>query len=310
MTTINPHAPERDSSSARLLGRFHFSGVFWYRLGYWAAVHLPVWTENLTVWFFSTFFFLTLGRARRAIAANLEPLLGPANLFGRWLRALRTLRAFAWSMAERYQFYRRPHLFRTTVEGEENWRDAMAAGSGVILVSAHIGSWEIAPQFGAAAEKRRIHIIREREMDPQSQQFVRELIERTGHDVMTHFAGDEPALALELAEALQRGEIVALQGDRPRAGGRTVTATMFGRPMPLPVGPAALARVTNAPMVPVFNFRSGRFGSHVVVRPAIHVARSADREADVAAAMSAIAREIEGAIRREPHQWFCFRQLW
>ena len=35
-----------------------------------------------------------------------------------------------------------------------------------------------------------------------------------------------------------------------------------------------------------------------------------DRDADLATALTALAAEIETAIRRTPHQWFCFRQLW
>jgi lauroyl/myristoyl acyltransferase len=47
-----------------------------------------------------------------------------------------------------------------------------------------------------------------------------------------------------------------------------------------------------------------------VVRPAIVVARTRDREADVAEGVRRLAAEIEWAIRERPHQWFCFRRLW
>ena len=307
--TTNPHAPALNFT-AKLLGRFHVTGVFWYRFPYWAFTTLPTWTEPVIVRIFVTSFFAVLGRIRNAIASNLEPVLGPANVLTRLRRAYRTMLAFGWGMTERYRFYVAPQRVRLTVEGEEYWREAMSSGRGVVLLSAHIGSWELAPRFGASAEKRRIHIVREKEIDPRAQQFVQELMKRIGDDLVTHFAGDDPGLALELAEALQQGEIVAFQGDRPRAGGRTVTATMFGRPMPLPIGPASLARLTDVPMVPVFNFREGRYHSHLVIRPPIHVPRTAKRDADVAGAVHLFAKEIEWAIRRAPHQWFCFRQLW
>jgi lauroyl/myristoyl acyltransferase len=47
-----------------------------------------------------------------------------------------------------------------------------------------------------------------------------------------------------------------------------------------------------------------------VFRPPIEVARTADRGADLAAAMREVAGEIERAIRRAPEQWFVFRELW
>jgi lauroyl/myristoyl acyltransferase len=62
--------------------------------------------------------------------------------------------------------------------------------------------------------------------------------------------------------------------------------------------------------VPVFSFREGRFRMRSVVRPPFHVAHTADRAADIAAAVHRLAGEIEWAIRERPHQWFCFRRLW
>lgn len=306
--TSYPHAPAPGITN-RLLGRFHVTGVFWYRFPYWAFPHLPLWTDRWFVIFFTTFFFITLGRIRRAIASNLELVLGSSGLWSRWRRAHRTMVAFAWCHAERYRFLTIPERFRPVLEGAENWRGIMETGQGVVLVTAHIGLWEAAAPLGATVERRRIHVVREKEMDPRAQELIGNILARGDHYV-THFAGDDPTLALELAEALRRGEMVAFQADRPHAGGRTVSVNLFGRPMPLPVGPAALARAAGVPIVPVFNFREGRFLLRAVVRPPIHVARTGDRDADIADAVRRIGAEIEWAIRQRPHQWFCFRKLW
>ena len=85
---------------------------------------------------------------------------------------------------------------------------------------------------------------------------------------------------------------------------------MFGRPMPLPVGPAILARAADVPIVPIFSFLDDDFGLRAVVRPPITVGRTDDRDGDVLAAVTQVGAEIEWAIRQRPHQWFCFRRLW
>lgn len=305
----HPHAPALGLSH-RLLGRFHVTGVFWYRLPYAAFQRWPFWSAAPAVAICATLFFLVLGRIRAAVASNLEHVLGPAGFWKRGLRAYRTLYAFAWCLAERYQRIPHPQRFRSVLDGEENWRQVTASGEGLVLVTAHIGPWEAAAQFGASAARRRIHVVREEEIDPRAQEFIRELMARTGDNHITHFAADDPLLSLELGEALRKGDMVALQGDRPRVGGRCVTVSLFGRPMPLPLGPAALARAAHVPLVPVFNFREGRGLLRSVVRPPIHIARTADRDADLADAVRRFAVEIEWAIRERPHQWFCFRQLW
>jgi KDO2-lipid IV(A) lauroyltransferase len=294
----------------RLLGRFHVTGVFWYRFAHWAFTRLPAWTEWIIVSIFTTFFFLTLGRIRGALAANLEPVVGAAGRWKALRRSYRTLWEFAWCLTERYRRLVAPERFSATLDGEEHWRHMMSGTAGVLLVTAHIGPWETATKFGASNSPRRIHIVREKEIDPRAQQFVEELLSRSGDEYITHFAGEDLTLALELAKALRDGDVVALQCDRPRAGGRTVTVSLFGRPMPLPTGPAALARAADVPIFPVFNFRDGRFRVRTVARPPIRVERSNDRDADVAAATHCLASEIEWAIRQRPHQWFCFRRLW
>ena len=303
------HAPALGLTH-RLLGRFHVTGVFWYRFAYWAFTRLPSWTEWLIVPTFAAFFFLTLGRIRGALAANLDPVLGHATGLERWRRSFLTIWAFAWCFAERFRRLADPKRFRSVADGEEHWRSAMESPGGVIVVTAHIGPWETAAQLGGAESHRRIHVVREKEIDPRAQDFIRKILARTGEDYVTHFSGDDLTLSFELADALRQGEVVALQGDRPRAGGRTVLASLFGQPMPLPIGPAALARATGVPILPVFNFREGRFLMRTVVRRPFRVAKTSDRSADISASVHHLAAEIEWAIRQHPHQWFCFRKLW
>ena len=115
---------------------------------------------------------------------------------------------------------------------------------------------------------------------------------------------------MTLLDALRQGEVVALQGDRPRSGGRTVEADLFGEAFPLPVGPAALARAAEVPILPVFVFREGRLRYRCAIRPPIQVAQTADRQADLEDAVLQLAAELQWAIGHRPHQWFCFRKLW
>jgi KDO2-lipid IV(A) lauroyltransferase len=103
---------------------------------------------------------------------------------------------------------------------------------------------------------------------------------------------------------------VALQGDRPRSGGRTAEIALFSRPFRLPVGPAALARAAGVPILPVFVFREGRKRYRCSLRPPIRVASTVDRQADMEQALRSFATELEWAIAHRPHQWFCFRKLW
>jgi lauroyl/myristoyl acyltransferase len=304
-----PHAPE-GGWSRRLLGPFHVTGVFWFRLHQLGIAHLPGWALGALIAVFSTFFWIALRKIRAAIASNLEAVLGPCGWWERQRRIHRTFRTFAWCLSERYERLSTDRVFAIEAEGPEEWQDPTGKPSGFILVTAHMGAWEVGSMIPSSRDGRRVHVVREPETDPRAQRFIEGLIRRCGGELYTTHFADAPQLGVDLLDALRRGEIVALQGDRPRSGGRTVEASLFGRPFALPVGPAALARAAGVPIVPVFVLRAGRLRYRCLLRPAIHVAQSADRQRDLSEALERFAADLEAAIRREPYQWFCFRRLW
>lgn len=306
-----PHAPQ-GGFLRQLLGPFYVTGVFWYRFHRWGVSILPGWAVRFFVALFTTFFYVALRRIRRAIAGNLEAVLGPASWWRREARIYRTMWNFAWCLTERYERLGTDRPMEGRLEGEELWRDRQECPDGFVLVTAHMGHWEVGSMLPEASRQRHLHVVREEEMEPEAQEFLRRLIEeQAGEHLTVHFARDQnPALASRLLNALRRGEVVALQGDRPRTGSRTVTATLFGRPFELPLGPLALARAAGVELQPIFVFRERRHRALVVIRPPIAVGTGPEAETDLRRAAEALAREIEWAIRGRPFQWYCFRELW
>jgi KDO2-lipid IV(A) lauroyltransferase len=305
-----PHAPEK-GWAARVLGDFHVTGLFWYRLHCWAVANVPQWALAPLVAVFTAFFFLTILKIRRAIASNLVPVLGPARWLERQRRIFRTMHAFAWCLTERYERLVADRPFEVEVEAMEHWNAVTQTGRGFVMVTAHLGLYEVGSMLASVREARHVHLVREPEVDPRAQAFIKQCVASAqGEHYTMHFQTGDPLQGVTLAEALARGEIVAVQADRPRSGGRTVDATLFGRPFSLPAGPAALARTAGVPMLPVFALRTHRRGVRIVLCPPIEVARTANRSADVAGAMRRVAGAIEAGIRRAPHQWFVFRELW
>jgi lauroyl/myristoyl acyltransferase len=304
-----PHAPE-GGWSRRLLGPFHITGVFWFRLLQFGVTILSTRALSVVIALFTAFFWVALRKIRAAIAANLEAVLGPCGWWERQRRIHRTFRTFGWCLSERYERLSTDRVFTVEAEGAEAWRELADSGRGFIMVTAHLGAWEVGSMLPASREGRRIHVVREAETDPRAQRFIEGLIRSCGGDLYTTHFAEDPRLGVDLLDALRQGEIVALQGDRPRAGGRTVETRLFDRPFALPVGLAALARAAGVPIVPVFVFREGRLRYRCILRPAIEVAQSADRQRDLGEALGRFAADLETAIRREPHQWFCFRRIW
>ena len=308
-TASPPHAPER-GWSWRLLGPFHVTGLFWYRFHRFIMRTVPSPLLWVLAPIFNTFFFISLRKIRVAIASNLEPVLGPCGWWERQRRIYKTMWSFGWCLNERYERLVTKRPFHMEPEAIEHWNEVAQPGKGLLLVTAHLGNFEVGSMVPAQME-RRVHLVREQEVDAESQAYFQNLLAGFTQERYTmHFQGDDPLHGVVLLDALRRGEILAVQGDRPRAGGKSIDATLFGRPFPLPPGPAALARTAEVPILPVFVFREGRRRYRVAFRPSIRAPRTNDRAADLTATMQQVAAEIEWAIRRAPHQWFCFKRLW
>jgi lauroyl/myristoyl acyltransferase len=198
------------------------------------------------------------------------------------------------------------------IEGEDRWNLVNEGDQGFVVVTAHIGYWEVGSRLGLTESGRKVHVVREIEADPRAQEFIENLMnENSEEGYVVHFVSkSDPSLGTRLLSALRQGDVVALQADRPRANGATGTASLFGNPLELPLGPSALARAAGVPLVPVFLFREGRHRSTVSIRSPIWVSSTSNRQADLSKAIQELADEISVAILRMPHQWFCFRELW
>jgi lauroyl/myristoyl acyltransferase len=307
---VHPHAPAV-SWVRRLLGPFYVTGVFWYWFPTVTPRFLPGWAFMPTETLFGAAFYLFLHNVRRAIIHNLTAVLGTCGFWAGQRRALRTIVNFSLCFGDRYERLARAHRFRVTVEGQEIWQEVSRSGRGIILVTAHVGAWDALSQLAPSSLARAVHVVREEEIDPASQAFIRRLVREQGDpNCHTHFATGDPRLGLLLRDALEQGELVALQGDRPRAGSRSIVVNLFGRATCLPAGPASLGRVSGAPLLPVFCFRESHYLYRVVFRSPIRVHPEGNQGVAVEEATRALAQEIEWAIQRRPYQWFPLGRVW
>ena len=242
---------------------------------------------------------------RRAIARNLRRVRGRRPALVEATDVARTFVAYASCLAETLGAGSR-HAAppRAVVRGDLHLVDALAAGGGAVLVTAHTAGWEIVGPLLARDQGRPVTIVEALESDAKAARIQDDA--RRVHGLHVAHAGDDPLTAIALAKQLRGGGVVALQIDRAPPAVRTRRVTMFGREARMPEGPLRLAMLTGAPLVPAFVSRTGHRGYEVSVRPPVHVARAAT-DADIDRAAQQIALELERFARANPTQWFHFR---
>ena len=186
------------------------------------------------------------------------------------------------------------------VDGLERLEAAAQGGRGMVLLTAHLGNWELAGRLLGLSSPRPTYVVVAAEVDPAVQRFL-----RGGPAPVRFVTRTHPTASLTLLAALRRDEVVAMQGDRALGTRGDAAVDFFGAPALFPVGPFLLARAAGAPVVPAF-CALGRDRRYTIsVGEPLRV--EAGRERDALARWVA---SLEAAVRRHPEQWFNFFDVW
>jgi KDO2-lipid IV(A) lauroyltransferase len=193
---------------------------------------------------------------------------------------------------------------RTDVVGFDAFRESAAAGKGLVLLTGHLGNWEIG---GAAIAARGVEldVVGKGMSDPAFQSDLFAARERLGMRVIE--MGDA---AKGVLRSLGRGRVVALLGDQNAHGGG-IFLPFFGRLAATVRGPALFAARTGAPVWVAFALRSAGPGQrYTVTFEPLPYGPTGRAEEDAAALMGTYGRILEAAIRTAPEQYFWQHRRW
>ncbi|HAC45371.1 MAG TPA: hypothetical protein DCF65_04815 [Chloroflexi bacterium] len=190
------------------------------------------------------------------------------------------------------------------VDGLENLAHARAMGKGVLVVSCHMGSYEVASAIWSATVSP-VSLFAE-ELDPRALfEWYRDTRARLGISVLPlHLGG-----LRKVTQALQEQEIVITAIDRDITGTGHLMP-FFGRPAPIPMGPAAIALRMGTPLLPACVYRLPDDTYRVEVAPPVIARPTEDLRADEVRVTQELLRHIEGFIRRHPEQWHVPHRIW
>lgn len=176
---------------------------------------------------------------------------------------------------------------------------AMAAGKGVLLVTAHLGNWELGGALVTGLGYP-LNVIALPEPNPEVDRFFSERRRRRGMKVIPTGRATRDVL-----RALAQREMVALLADRDYTPRRD-REVFFGEPARLPRGPVWLAGNTGATLLPGFVVydRQNRIELH------LHEPLFPETFDGPEPIQRALVRILEEEIGKAPHQWYMFRDLW
>lgn len=286
------------------------TGYYTYASAEWAATHLPEPLGRAIFRALGALAYRFSTGAREVVSANLAQVLGrPADspIVKAAVRESFDRYAVYWHETFRIRVLDdREFDARVSPEGVEHVSEALEQGHGAIVVSAHLGNWDVVASWAARLRGFRVMAVTEALRPKRLMDLFTRHRQELGMSVVTLDDGTETLR--KLRKHLESNGVVAIVADRDLSG-KGVKVEMFGRPLRLPGGPAYLSLATGAPIVCISSVSHGGRWRFRVGEP-LRVEMTGDRRADVQALTEVMASEIERVISAFPTEWHMFQPAW
>ncbi len=251
-------------------------------------------------------------RVRESVLANARRILGPESS----TKARRALghRVVASSIESVLEFGENRRLSTAalrarieSVQGLDAYERARQLGRGAILVTAHVGPFEVA-LCSVMSRERRVHVVFRRDAMSAFERLRSEHRRRLG--IIEAPIDDGLAVWFRLRDALLANEVVILQGDRTMPGQRGVAVPFLHGSMRLPEGPVKLARVTGSPLIPAFATWTPARRVNIELREPLFVGGAVSEGLAPEIALRRVADELADVVARYPEQWLVLERAW
>jgi KDO2-lipid IV(A) lauroyltransferase len=252
--------------------------------------------------------YLVCGRRRRValqnVALALEAQMTPVEQRG---LIRETFRGLGWHLID---FCRMRHLTPKrfaricTLEGFERVQALLARQQGLLVISAHFGSWELAAAAALQLDTP-AHMIIRRPKQGAFRRVVEDYRQRAGFALIPH----REALARSV-QALRRGEVVVVLMDQSSLRREAVEVEFFGVKTFTSKGPALIALRSGCAVIGAFLVRDAPGQHRLVFTQEIPLQRTHDLRQDIEVNTCAFNRMIESYIRRYPDHWFWLHRRW
>jgi Kdo2-lipid IVA lauroyltransferase/acyltransferase len=202
-------------------------------------------------------------------------------------------------------YHSSPEAIRRAVslEGAENLKRALEKKKGVVLLTSHIGNWELMGMAFAVNGFNPNSIIQV-QANGKMNEYINECRQKIGIKLIRKKGFLRPII-----EALNRNEIVAFFTDQ-NAHGSGIPLQVFGREARIPRGAAEFALRLDKPVVFAYMIRETPLKHRLIISEEIQLTRTGDYEKDLQQNTAHFMELIQAAVSRCPEQWLWMHKLW
>ncbi len=277
-----------------------------YRIFVWVLRNFGVKPAYFLLRFVTAYFFLFSYKASRSLYDLYRHKLG----FSRWRSMTRIYRNYymlGQSIIDKVVLMSGiNNKFTFNFDGEDNLREIAKMQKGGMLLSAHIGNWDIAGHLFKRLETR-INIVL---FDGEHEQIKSYLEGVTGQrSVNIIVIKNDLSHIYAISDAFKNNELVCMHADRFIEGNKTLNADFLGEKARFPMGPFILAEKFKVPVSFVFAVKETPMHYHFFASEAITPA-TGTRDAVLQEMVNNFSGAMETKLKQYPEQWYNYYNFW
>ncbi len=194
--------------------------------------------------------------------------------------------------------------FTFDFDGEDNLRQMVRDGKGGMLISAHLGNWEIAGHLLKRLDAK-VNIVMYEGEKEKLKAYLDKIKGPFSFNIIG--IGDDLSHIYAIADALKRNELVCMHADRFTEGSRSIAAEFLGQEARFPLGPFAISTKLRAPVSYVFAFKESATHYHFFSSP---VKEYTNSRQDMQTMLHDYIGELHVKVKQYPLQWFNYYDFW
>ncbi|MGH8124772.1 MAG: acyltransferase [Rhodanobacteraceae bacterium] len=301
--------PESRKLREHWLDRPEAGSRFAIRLVSSIGLHLGRVCTRLLLYPITLYFYFRRGPERRAARDYFLHLDGKPG--SPW-QVMRLIHAFAAVTLDRvFLLARGTGGFRVDLRGVDELCRHLDQGRGVLLLGAHVGSFEILRVLAADKSRCKLKLVMDKSKTPVLTAVLEALApELSGSVIDTARGGMD--IALELSDAAHDGAMITLLGDRGRPHESMRGARFLGADAPFPTAPWLIASLLKVPVVLCLGMYRGGNRYDLVfetLTERVELPR-VDRNPALDSCIRHYAERLEFHLRKAPLNWFNFYDFW
>lgn len=274
-----------------------------YKIFVFCIKKLGIKASYFVLYFVASYYFLFLKKSNRAIGYYFRNRLGYTALKTK-TAVFKSYFTFGQTIIDKTAIsVGLRHRFTYEFDGIDVLKNLLAQKKGGVLISAHIGNFEIAEHFFADIDLDcQINLVTTDLEHTIIKDYLDSIAQKSS--VKFIFVKEDMSHIFDINNALANNELICFTGDRYFQGTKCLTESLLGKEANFPAGPFLIASRLKVPVVFVYVMKESNLHYHLYAREA-HT-----RHRDEKGLLKAYIDSVESMLKKYPLQWFNYFDFW